>query len=157
VRNLAARGLVDDDFVEARRAADDTLQGRLSALGARAAMPSAEAKAWAWGELTGNRARSNYELNALAQGFWLADDLDTVRHYVARYFEDVPAMHEWVGEDAIAHVARLAFPGRVVEDATVVQCEAALGGAGLSAAVRRSMVDAESELREALRARAVFG
>ena len=48
VRNLAARGLVDEDFVEGRRADDDTLQGRLNALLARAAMPGADAKAWAW-------------------------------------------------------------------------------------------------------------
>ena len=66
-------------------------------------------------------------------------------------------MREWVGEDAMARVATLAYPGRVVEDATVELSEAALGGGGLSAAVRRSVVDAESELREALRSRATFG
>ena len=157
VRNLAARGLVDQDFVEGRRADDDTLQGRLNALLARAAMPDADAKAWAWHEITANRARSNYELNALAQGFWLAEDLAVVRPYAQRYFEEVPAMREWVGEDAMARVASLAYPGRVVEDATVELSEAALDGGRLTAAVRRSVVDAESELREALRSRAVFG
>ncbi|SDP73197.1 aminopeptidase N [Pedococcus dokdonensis] len=157
VRNLASRGLVDDDFVEERRAADDTLQGRLSALLARAAMPSPAAKAWAWQELTANRSRSNYDLNALAQGFWLAEDLAVVRPYAERYFVDVPAMTAWVGEDAIARVATLAYPGRVVEQETVDRSEAALGGGGLSVAVRRAMVDAESELREALRSRAAFG
>jgi aminopeptidase N len=157
VRNLAARGLVDEDFVDGRRADDDTLQGRLNALMARAAMPGAEAKAWAWGELTTNRSRSNYELNALAQGVWLTDDLAVVRPYAERYFADVPAMSEWVGEDAIARVATLAYPGRVVEAATVERSEAALGGGGLSTGVRRSMVDAESQLREALRSRATFG
>lgn len=157
VRNLAARGLVDEDFVEGRRADDDTLQGRLNALLARAAMPSADAKAWAWHELTANRSRSNYELNALAQGFWLAGDLAVVRPYAQRYFEDVPPMREWVGEDAMARVAMLAYPGRVVEDATVERSEAAVRREDLGAAVRRSMVDAESELREALRSRATFG
>lgn len=157
VRNLAARGLVDEEFVEGRRADDDTLQGRLNALMARAAMPGADAKAWAWAELTTNRSRSNYELNALAQGFWLAEDLAVVRPYVERYFTDLPAMSAWVGEDAIAHVARLAYPGRVVEDATVEHSEAALRSSRLTAAVRRSIVDAESELREALRSRATFG
>jgi aminopeptidase N len=157
VRNLAARGLVDEDFVESRRADDDTLQGRLNALLARAAMPDADSKAWAWHEITANRSRSNYELNALSQGFWLADDLDVVRPYARRYFEDVPAMREWVGEDALSRVASLAYPGRVVEDATVELSEAALSGGRLTAAVRRSVVDAESELREALRSRAVFG
>ncbi|WP_457253969.1 aminopeptidase N [Pedococcus sp. P5_B7] len=157
VRNLAARGLVDEDFVEGRRSHDDTLQGRLNALMARAAMPGADAKAWAWTELTANRSRSNYELNALAQGFWLAEDLDVVRPYAERYFADVPAMSQWVGEDAIARVATMAYPGRVVEAATVERSEAALGGGGLTAGVRRSMVDAESQLREALRSRATFG
>jgi aminopeptidase N len=157
VRNLASRGLVDHEFVEGRRADDDTLQGRLNALVAGAAMPSAAAKAWAWGELTANRARSNYELNALAQGFWLTDDLDVVRPYAERYFTEVPAMTAWVGEDAIARVATLAYPARVVEDATAELSAAAVAGNGLSVAVRRSVVDAESELREALRSRAIFG
>ena len=94
--------------------------------------PTADAKAWAWDELTANRSRSNYELNALAQGFWLAEDLAVVRPYAERYFADVPAMTAWVGEDAMARVATLAYPARVVEDATVELSAAALAGAGLS-------------------------
>ena len=157
VRNLASRGLVDRAFVEARHADDDTLQGRLNALFASASMPWADAKAWAWEELTTNRSRSNYELNALAQGFWLADDLDLVRPYAERYFTEVPAMTAWVGEDAIARVATLAYPARIVEEATAELSAAAVAGGGLSVGVRRSVVDAESELREALRSRATFG
>jgi aminopeptidase N len=139
------------------REQDDTLQGRLSALQAGASMPDAEAKRWAWAELTANRDRSNYELNALAQGFWLAQDLDVVRPYVARYFEDVPAMAAWVGEDALASVARLAYPARVVEEATAQLSAAALARQDLTPAVRRAMVDADSQLHEALRSRATFG
>ena len=157
VRNLASRGLVDRGFIEGRRADDDTLQGRLNALFASASMPSADVKAWAWDELTANRSRSNYELNALAQGFWLADDLDVVRPYAERYFTDVPAMTAWVGEDAIARVATLAYPARIVEEATAELSAAAVAAGALSVAVRRSVVDAESELREALRSRATFG
>jgi aminopeptidase N len=157
VRNLASRGLVDRGFIEGRRVDDDTLQGRLNALFATAAMPSPEAKAWAWGELTANRSRSNYELNALAQGFWLAEDLDVVRPYVERFFTEVPAMTAWVGEDAIARVATLAYPARIVEQATAELSAAAVAGGGLSVGVRRSVVDAESELREALASRAAFG
>jgi aminopeptidase N len=157
VRNLAARGLVDRAFVEARRADDNTLQGRLSSLLAVAAMPSPEAKEWAWSELTTNRAHSNYELNALAQGFWLAEDLDVVRPYAQRYFTDVPRMAQWVGEDAMARVASLAYPARVVEEATADLSAATVASGRLSVAVRRSVVDAESELREALRSRATFG
>jgi aminopeptidase N len=157
VRNLAAGGMLDRAGIHAVQTQDDTLQGRLGALTALAAMPTEDAKEWAWNELTTNRDRSNYELNALAQGLWHADGPELLRPYVARYFEDVPAMTAWVGEDAIARVATLAYPGRVVEDATVAASRAALAREGLSPAVRRAVVDGESELREALASRVAFG
>jgi aminopeptidase N len=157
VRNLASRGLVDRAFVEGSQEADDTLQGRIAALQALAALPGAEAKRWAWGELTSNRRRSNYELNALAQGFWPAEDLDDVRPYAARYFTDVPAMRDWVGEDALARVAQLAYPWTVVEQATEDLGVTALARDDLTPAVRRSMVDAQWQLSEAMRSRATFG
>jgi aminopeptidase N len=124
---------------------------------AGASMPSADAKAWAWGELTTNRARSNYELNALAQGFWASGEPDVLRPYAARYFADVPAMSAWVGDDALARVATLAYPSRVVEEDTAALSRAALQRGDLTAAVRRSIVDAQSQLEEALRSRATFG
>ncbi|TQJ49508.1 aminopeptidase N [Phycicoccus sp. SLBN-51] len=156
VRNLAGQGLVDRDFIERVRRDDDTLSGRLGELTARAALPG-EAKAWAWEQLTANRERSNYELNALAGGFWAGDDLETLRGFVPRYFTDVPAMAQWVGADALGRVATLAYPSRVVEPATADASAEALAGDGLTPAVRRSVVDADSELREALRSRALFG
>jgi aminopeptidase N len=157
VRNLTSRGLAGRELIEATREQDDTLQGRLSALMAGASMPSVEAKAWAWAELTTNRERSNYELNALAQGFWASGDPDVLRPYAARYFSDVPPMSAWVGDDALARVATLAYPSRVVEPQTAELSRAALERDDLTAAVRRSVVDAQSELEEALRSRATFG
>ncbi len=152
-------GLADSGFVEEVRAQDDTLAGLLGSLSARAAIPGPDAKSWAWAELTANRERSNYELNALAAGFWVEDDLDVLRGYVPRYFAEVPQMAQWVGADALGRVATLAYPARVVEQATADASAAALAGGGghLTPAVRRSIVDADSELREALRSRAVFG
>jgi aminopeptidase N len=157
IRNLASRGLLERDDVDRFHTQDDTLQGRLGALTATAALPGAEAKAWAWAELTTNRQRSNYELNALAQGFWSAPGPEVLRPYVPRYFEDVAAMTAWVGEDAIARVATLAYPGRVGEPETLEASRSALAGGGLSPAVRRAMVDGESDLREALASRALYG
>jgi aminopeptidase N len=129
----------------------------MSALQAGASMPGADAKEWAWGELTANRDRSNYELNAIAQGFWFAQDLDVVRPYVARYFEEVPAMTAWLGEDALARVASLAYPSRVVEDETARLSQDRVARGGLSPAVRRAVVDAQSQLHEALRSLARHG
>ena len=156
VRRLASRGVGGLELVESAQAADDTLQGRMHALVARASIPNAGAKAWAWDELAHNRRRSNHELNALAQGFWLTPDLAMVRSFVPRYFTEVPAMREWVGADALERVTRLAYPARVVEPATAELSARALARE-LPAAVRRPVVDCDSRLREALRSRATFG
>ena len=139
-----------------RSSCDRTLQGSLHALRAKAARPDAASKAWAWGQLTGDRGRSNYEMNELAAGFWTARDLEVVRPYVERYFADVPAMAGRVGEDALARVATLAYPSPVVEQSTLDLTQVALERTDLSPAVRRALVDAGSELAEAVRSQAVF-
>ena len=156
VRNLAGRGLIDADGVDSYRARDDTLQGSLNALMCRAALPDAAAKAWAWDELTQKRGRSNYEMVHLARGFWSAPSDSLVADYVPRYFTDVPAMSQWVGEDALARVVLVAFP-KVFTDTTAELSAAALRRDDLSPAVRRQLIDADAELREALESRRVWG
>jgi aminopeptidase N len=156
VRNLASRGLVEASDIEAFRAKDDTLQGSLNALMCRASLPDAEAKAWAWRQLTGREGRSNYEMVHLARGFWAAPDDALVVDYVPRYFNDVPAMSDWVGEDALSRVVLVAFP-RVFTDETARLSSAAISRDDLTPGVRRSLVDADAELREALASRATFG
>jgi aminopeptidase N len=136
---------------------DHTMAGNLKWLRAKASAPAASAKVWAWEQITGEHGRSNHELNALSAGFWHANDQDVLRPYVARYFSDVPALSGRLGEDALARVAALAYPGNLVEGSTADQSAAALRRRGLTASVRRAMVDADSQLREALASRAVFG
>jgi aminopeptidase N len=113
--NLARRGVIGSAEMDAALDQDRTMAGNLKWLQAKASAPDVSAKVWAWEQITGEHGRSNYELNALAAGFWHASDQDVLRPYVARYFSDVPA------------------------------------------SVRRAMVDADSQLREALASRAAFG
>ena len=126
VQTLARLGLTDDQLIAAVEADDTTLSGHLAGLSARAACPGKSDKRWAWAEITENRTRSNYELNALASGFWSSGSVETLRPYAARYVEDVPHMREWVGADALDRVATLAFPSRVVEPDTVELVRGAL-------------------------------
>ncbi|MFC7595696.1 aminopeptidase N [Terrabacter sp. GCM10028922] len=156
VRNLASRGLIGVPEIEAYHTKDDTLQGSLNALMCRASLPDAEVKAWAWAQLTGQEGRSNYEMVHLARGFWMAPDDDLVVDYVPRYFTDVPAMSEWVGEDALSRVVLVAFP-RVFTEETARLSAATIARDDLTPAVHRSLVDADAELREALASRATFG
>jgi len=156
LRSLAVTGAATVAELEAARAEDDSLQGNLGALTARAALPTEDDKAWAWEQLVGDHGRSNHELNALAAGFWTGRHTDLVRPYVARFHRDVPALEGRVGQDALARVASLAYPRAVVEEATVEATEQALAGGSLSPAVRRALVDQRSVLREVLRSRETF-
>jgi len=155
--NLARRGAIGSAALHVALEQDHTMAGNLKWLQAKASAPDPAAKVWAWEQLTGEHGRSNYELNALAAGFWHASDQDILRPYVARYFSDVPALAGRIGEDALARVAALAYPANLVEASTAEQSEAALARTDLTASVRRAIVDADSELREALASRAAFG
>jgi len=155
--NLARRGAIGPVEIDAALDLDQTIAGNLKALQAKASAPDASAKAWAWEQIVDEHGRSNYELNALATGFWHARDQDVIRPYVGLYFSDIPALSARVGEDALARIAALAYPSRVVEASTAEQSAAALERGDLTAAVRRAIVDSDSQLREALASRAVFG
>ena len=93
------------------------------------------------------------EMNHLARGFWAAPTDELVEPYVQRYFTDVPAMAGWVGQDALARVAAFAFP-QVHTEPTARASAAALARTDLAPAVRRALVDADSELHEVLASRA---
>jgi len=155
--NLARRGAIGPAEIDAALVRDHTMQGNLKSLQAKASAPDVSAKVWAWEQMTGDHGRSNHEMNALATGFWEARDQDVLRPYVARYFTDVPALTGRVGEDALATVAALAYPRHVVEASTADKSASALQRNDLTASVRRAIVDADSQLREALASHAAFG
>ena len=154
---LARRGWLGEDGIETARRADNTLTGTLAALASRASIPTEAAKAWAWTELTANPRISNYEANAIAGSFWGSGALDLLEPYRERYVSDVPAMSRTMGDDALQRVAQLAFPARLVDQETEQVVVAALESGTLTPGVRRAMVDALSELREALASRERFG
>ena len=132
------------------------IRDRLGALTARAAIPTPEAKAAAWADLTANRERSNHELVAIAAGFWGPEDRSLVTPYVERFFTDVPPMAEWLGEAALARVIAMAYPARFVSNGTLARSRACLAREDLQPGVRRAISDAQSELEEALASRRAF-
>ena len=154
---LARRGWLGLEGIETARRTDNTLTGNLAALSARASIPTAEAKEWAWSELTGNRQISNYEANAIAGSFWVSGPLEVLAPYRDRYVVDVPAMADSMGDDALQRVASLAFPSRLVDRDTESLIVGTLERTDLTPGVRRAMVDALSELQEALTSRERFG
>ena len=152
---LSRRGVIGDAEIDEALAQDRTMTGQLGALTARAAIPTAEAKERAWTDLTTNRARSNHELVAISGGFWGPEDRSLVTPFVERYFTEVPRMTEWLGEDALSRVATANYPSRFVDEETLAMSRACLEG-DLQQGVRRSIVDSQAELEEALASRRAF-
>ncbi|WP_338750377.1 aminopeptidase N [Janibacter alittae] len=153
---LSRRGVIGAAEIDRALEEDRTMTGQLGALTARAAIPTVEAKGEAWADLTTNRERSNHELVAISAGFWGPEDLSLVEPYVERYFIEVPLMTQWLGEDALSRVAAMNYPSRFVNEGTLALSRACLAREDLQQGVRRQMVDAQSELEEALASRTAF-
>ena len=64
-------------------------------------------------------------------------------------------MTQWLGEDALSRVATMTYPSRFVSAETLELSREALAGE-LQQGVRRSIVDQQSELEEALASREAF-
>ena len=87
VTSLAAIGAEEGDLVAAELERDSTSNGRERAARARAARPTAEAKAAAWAEGVENEKTPNSVIMALAMGFNKADDPALLQPYVAKFLD----------------------------------------------------------------------
>jgi aminopeptidase N len=150
LRRLASLDALSDSEIEIAAAADRSLAGSLAALGVRAVRPTAAAKEWAWAMLRDDTDLSNYAALAVAGGFWVAPDPELVRPYVAHVGELVAALSSRMGDDAVSRVVSAIHPTRLVDDTTAAASTALLERDDLTHGVRRALVDADHELREAL-------
>ncbi len=157
VRRLAELGAIDSVGVDEAYDRDRTQGGRLASLTARAALPDAESKAWAWESLTTDASLSNHELTALGVGFWSSGSPEELEPYAGRYVTDVPRLAARVGDDAMQNVSGAAFPTPLVSRSTLDALERMLADQTLTPAVRRTTVDGAARLAEGLRSRGRFG
>jgi aminopeptidase N len=147
---LAAAGATDPDEVDAALAAEPTGAARVSHAGARASLPTAEAKSWAWRRFTGEVSVPNYELKATGGGFWRWGQEAVTDPYVVRYFDDLPetvrVRSGWVLADAAEHF----FPGTSVTPETLDRAEALVADPELDLSIRRRLVDEAAQLARML-------
>lgn len=154
---LCARGHAGQDDIEMLRAQDRSSQGALHSLRAQASRPTAEAKKQAWAALTTDASLSNYELYALADGFFSPSQPDVTAEYVDRYFPEIPASASIRTGWVLERVALLAFPRFAVEERTVELAEDRLRRDDLQAGIRRSISDSTDDLQRVLSSRRIFG
>ena len=156
VHRLALLGEVDDASIGAELARDHSSQGAVHAARCRAARPDNRAKRAAWNAIMRSAERANYELYALAEGFWDPDQRELTDRYVPRYFEQIAATAHVRSGWVVDRLAQLAYPWPAVDPATVTATDDLLRSDGLASGIRRSVADAGDELRRAVAVRARY-
>lgn len=153
---LASLGAVDRTELDAWLDRERTTQAAVDHVQALAAIPDAEAKAFAWSHFTGARKASNYEVEAAGRGMWRRGQEPVTDGYVERYFAELPRTAEVRAGWLLADAARDFFPTLAVDADTVARAEALLAVPELDPGLRRAVADCTDDLRRALRSRERF-
>ncbi|HUG83056.1 MAG TPA: aminopeptidase N, partial [Euzebya sp.] len=152
IENLAAMGEIDDAVIDAEVRRDPTDVGQRGAASARAARPTAAAKAAAW-EQARQGDLALHTRRAILGGFWQVEQTQLLAEYAAtRWVEALPDV--WQGtatEEALTLTGSL-YPHVTVNDAVVTAADRALS-LDLPTVAKRSIGESRDATLRALRAR----
>jgi aminopeptidase N len=147
--------LVDrPDVIEETLAADRSAAAQVHAARARAALPTADAKAAAYRLLVEPSDLSNYEVYATAEAMfgWSATQVDLTRPYALRFFDDIPQTTRFRSGWVLGRVPALAFPLAVTEPEVLARAEALHGSEDTPPVIRRVLAEEIDPLRRAVTA-----
>ena len=151
---LAVLGAIDAAELQQRLDAAPDTESKVDHARARASLPDAESKAWAWRRFVGEESVSNYELEATGSGFWRIGQEDVTGPYVERYFAEVPGIAEvyqgWVMPD----VAEAFFPFPAFDEA-VEPARRTIARDGLDKSLARRLVECLDVLERSVATRSL--
>ena len=118
--SLAACGEATEEEIAAEQERDNTATGRERAARARAARPTAQAKAQAWTEGVESVGLTNSIVEAIGLGFTQANDPEVLRPYIAKYHDAVLSV--WQSRThAIAEAILVSYYPTVLASAELLQ------------------------------------
>ncbi|GHJ37579.1 aminopeptidase N [Streptomyces sp. TS71-3] len=154
VQRLAAVGRYDDAEISAEYERDKTAAGERHAATARAARPTAEAKAEAWEQVVESDKLPNAVQEAVIGGFIQTDQHELLAPYTEKYFAAVKDIWDSRSHEMAQQVAHGLYPGVQVEQATLDATDAWLEAVQPSAALRRVVLESRAGVERSLRAQA---
>jgi aminopeptidase N len=155
--NLSRLGLVHEAEIAAEQERDPSVTGSEQGAGARAARPTAVAKAEAWRLAVETDEITNTVQQAICLAFWQRGQDEVLLPYVDRYFataEDISALRGvWAHKGAALrkNVLRWLFPWPLDKQAFLDRLDPWLASASLSDAARRIIAERRDDLVRALR------
>jgi len=154
LRRLVVLGAAGPAEIDAELARDPTAAGEQFAAGCRAAQPTAQAKQVAWRSAADDTSLSNRQVEALAQGFWQAEQVELCRPYADRYFARVPGLWRDRSGEVALQLTRLLYPALLVEPDTLTSTERCLADPDLPAGLVRKLRELAAEVSRGITARA---
>ncbi|MGW3092329.1 aminopeptidase N [Streptomyces sp. NPDC001102] len=154
VQRLAAVGRFDEAEIAAEYERDRTAAGERHAASARAARPTAEAKAEAWASVVESDKLPNAVQEAVIGGFVQADQRELLAPYTEKYFEVVKDIWGSRSHEMAQQIAVGLYPAFQVSQEILDRTDAWMTDAEPNAALRRLVSESRSGVERALRAQA---
>ena len=149
---LAEGGHAEADEIQAELDRDPTDYGKRYAATALASRPTSEAKAEAWGQITGDSSLTQATLLAKMRGFQRPGQQEVLRDYVEPYFEQLGPMWDERTLEVAVSFARNMYPGHLIEQATIDATDRHLDADRVPGPIARTLVEGRDQLQRALRA-----
>ncbi|GAA3118106.1 aminopeptidase N [Planomonospora alba] len=153
VQALVSGGVLGDADIAEELLRDPTATGERAAALARAALPTAEAKAEAWSAITGGRL-SGALLRSTIGGFMDPRHPELLEPYADRYFAEIGRIWKSWTSDSAQSFANGCYPALAVSPETVAKTERLIEDSDPPQALRRLLMEGADGVRRALRAQA---
>ncbi|MFI9829533.1 aminopeptidase N [Streptomyces sp. NPDC051913] len=154
VERLASVGRFDETEIAGEYERDKTAAGERHAATARAARPTAEAKAEAWAQVVESDKLPNAVQEAVIGGFVQTDQRELLAPYTDQYFEVVKGIWDTRSHEIAQQVAVGLYPSIQVSQETLDKTDEWLTSAEPNAALRRLVSESRSGVERALKAQA---
>ncbi|MFF9360817.1 aminopeptidase N [Streptomyces griseoluteus] len=152
VERLAAVGRFDEAEIAAEYERDRTAAGERHAATARAARPTAEAKAEAWASVVESDKLPNAVQEAVIGGFVQTDQRELLAPYTDRYFDSVKSAWDSRSHEMAQQIAVGLYPSVQVSEETLRKTDAWLTSVDPTPALRRLISESRAGVERALRA-----
>ncbi|MFD0417536.1 aminopeptidase N [Streptomyces sp. NPDC127108] len=154
VARLAATGRLDEAGIAAEAERDRTAAGERHAAAARAARPTAEAKAEAWASVVESDKLPNAVQEAVISGFVQTDQRELLAPYTQKFFDAVKSVWESRSHEMAQQVVVGLYPAVLVSQETLDATDAWIAAAEPTAALHRLITESRAGVERALRAQA---
>ncbi|MFB7776608.1 aminopeptidase N [Streptomyces bauhiniae] len=157
VERLAAVGRFDEAEIAAEYERDRTAAGERHAATARAARPTAEAKAEAWASVVESDKLPNAVQEAVIIGFVQTDQRELLAPYTDRYFDSVKTAWDSRSHEMAQQIAVGLYPSVQVSEETLHKTDTWLTSVDPTPALRRLISESRAGVERALKAQRADG